>query len=459
MIDKIYAHAAVTPQRPAVVEEKFTLTYRDLAQQIDVTAAMLQHTGISPGERLLFWDTSKAAYLVVLLACMRECVTLVPMHPQAPLAWRKAVAKQLQVAAVAPGLAALQQDQVELRSNRVRFDEIDVLAILMTSGTTGAPKGVPIHAEMAAAAARNTRAVFDLGPDSVFLDYIPPFTVGGLFLTGLPQLLAGGVSLVHAFSPFAFAGIVAEQRPTHAILLPTMVAVLRHTSSWPQVDLSGFAAIGSGASTVPDSVAEEILAHGARRFLHLYGSTECLTPVMFHASTVHQTPDLHTIFTGLCGDYQACVADDAELLPNGSAVMRGYLGDPTLNHEAFEDGWFKTGDLFAQTEGVWRFIGRKKEILKISGFSVSPALVEKVILDVPGVRNCAVIKETLRSSGEALVAVVEGVAVDARAVLVQCALHLPPTHTPRRVVIVEALPLNAMRKVDRNAIARMIATS
>ena len=208
---------------------------------------------------------------------------------------------------------------------------------------------------------------------------------------------------------------------------------------------------------MPESAADELLSHGLRRFLHLYGSTEALTPVMYHASTA-QSRGPRTVFSSLSGDFQARMADDGELLLQGTAVIRGYLGNAALTDEAFTDGWFKTGDLFTHADGVWRFSGRKKEILKVSGFSVSPALVEKVVLDATGVRNCAVVKETLRSGGEALVVVVEGVNVDARALLEHCAEHLPPNQTPRRVVIVDALPLNAMRKLDRKAVAALVAS-
>jgi acyl-CoA synthetase (AMP-forming)/AMP-acid ligase II len=455
MLDIIGNHATLAGQRPALVEENGTLTYGDLARQVEAAAAALRRAGLAPGDRLLFWDMGKSAYLIALLACFQEQVALAPLHPQTPLTWQTAVADQLGVAAVAPGLTSLLDGEITLRPGRVRAAETDVLAILMTSGTIGAPKGAPIHAAMAATAARNAAAVFQLHPECCFLDYIPPFTVGGLFLTGLPVLLAGGTSLVRSFSPFAFAGLVAENRPTHAILLPTMAAVLRHTSSWPQVDLACFEAIGSGASTVPESVGQELLAHGAQRFLHLYGSTECLTPVMFHASDVGSSGP-YTIFSKLCGDFTARLADDGELLLRGSAVMRGYLVNPALNAESYVDGWFRTGDLFSHADGGWRITGRKKEVLKVGGFSVSPASIEKVILDAPGVRNCAVAVETLRSGGEALVAIVEGVNVEARAVLDRCAAHFPPNQTPRRVMIVDALPLNAMRKVDRQAVQRMI---
>lgn len=176
---------------------------------------------------------------------------------------------------------------------------------------------------------------------------------------------------------------------------------------------------------MPEFVGEELLAHGAQRFLHLYGSTECLTPVMYQPSTT-QTIGPRTNFTALCGDYQAQLAADGELLLRGTAVLRGYLADPAIDDESFEDGWFKTGDLFTHANGVWQISGRKKEILKVGGFSVAPALTEKVILDLPGVRNCAVVVETLRSGGEALVAVIEGAGVEQRTVVSHCADHLHP---------------------------------
>lgn len=454
MLDLIYAHAGATPERLAIIEENRSLTYRELVHQVELTVAALVKAGIAPGERLLFWDTSKTAYLVALLACMQQGMTLVPLHPQAPPAWQERVASRLRVAAVAHSLAALQAGNTVRQADSARTEVSDNLAILMTSGTTGAPKAAPIHAAMASAAARNTAQVFGLTSDSCFLDYIPAFTVGGLFLAGLPVLVAGGTSLVQRFSPFAFADLIATRHPTHAILLPTMVAVLRQTSSWQQLNLSGFEAIGSGASTVPEVVGRELLERGAQRFLHLYGSTECLTPVMYHASTLH-TGAPHTVFSSLCGDYEARLAADGELLVRGGAVMRAYLGDLNQNADAFDEGWFKTGDLFTCQDGVWRIVGRKKEILKVAGFSIPPAVVEKIILDVPGVRNCAVTRETLRSGGEALMALVEGPNVEPRAVLAHCTAHLPPTHTPRRVLVVDALPLNAMGKVDRVAVAAL----
>ncbi len=243
MLDILRSQAAAAPQRPAIVEENAAgsltaaLTYGELAQHIEAAATALRRSGIAPGERLLFWDTSKSNYLILLLACMQEGVVFIPLHPQSPPAWQMRVADEMHTAAIAPGLAALAQGDVALRPDRIRSESAakglpsDTLAILLTSGTTGAAKAAPIHAAMAAAAAQNTIAVFGHGPDSVFLDYIPPFTVGGLLLTGLPQLLSGSTLLCRGFSPFAFADIVSKHKPTHAILLPTMVAVLRHTSS------------------------------------------------------------------------------------------------------------------------------------------------------------------------------------------------------------------------------------
>lgn len=454
LINSLRGHAQRTPHKPAVIGDKVTVTYRDLVERVEREAEALSSLGLARGERVLFRDEAKASYLTALLACARQGLTFVPVHPQAPDAWREAVAARLGVAAKVDGAAALREGRADLRGRRLRSEEDDVLAILMTSGTTGEAQAVPVHAAMAAAGTANVLAAFGLNESAVFLDYIPPFTVGGLFLTGLPQLMAGGTSVTPPFSPFTFPALLDAHRPTHAILLPTMVALLRRSSAWATLDLSCFEAVASGATTVPESVGNELLARGASSFLHLFGMTECLTPILLHRAT--RGPSPKTVFSEVCGDYEMRLAADGELLLRGSAVMRGYLGDGAQNAAAFADGWFKTGDLFVRDGDGWRFVGRKKEILKVGGLTVSPALTEKVILDLPGVRNCVVVKETLRSGGEALVAVVEGGEAEARRVIEHCQGRLPPAQVPRRVVVVAQIPVNAMRKVDRPAAARML---
>ncbi|MBK8048530.1 MAG: acyl--CoA ligase [Anaerolineales bacterium] len=455
LIERLAEVAAKLPNKIAIASDDAVMTYGDLCRQVATEAAALRDAGFTQGDRLLFWAGDKGSYIVALLACVCEGIVLVPLHPQSPAAWQHTVAEQLQVAGTAPGLISSGQGDLSLCNCRSMAQDRHVIAILLTSGSTGVPRAVPIHAGMAAAGVENAREVLQLDPGCIFLDYIPPFTVGGLFLTGLSVLAAGGTLVIQGFSPFQFGDIVRKRRPTHAILLPTMVSVLRNTSSWRDLDLSGFTLIASGATTVPESVAADLLSRGAKQFLHLYGSTECLTPVMQHLSTA-ATPGRRTIFTTLCGDYQARLAADGELMLRGQAVMRGYLGDPAENADAFEAEWFKTGDLFTQEEGVWQFTGRKKEILKVGGFSVSPAQIERVIMDVSGVRNCVVTKEVLTSGGEALVAIIEGGIIDEREVLSYCAAQLPPPQRPRRILQVDSLPLNAMRKVDRRAVEEML---
>ncbi len=456
MIKQIHDHAAARPNQIAVSDGDEGLTYSNLIRQVENVANRLQQIGLCRGQRLLYTNTSMPNYLVTLLACMQVGVTLVPAPPKAPKAWLNRLVTEFGINAVIEGSTNLQDGNLVLLHGNILNVQDDIVAIFTTSGTTGMPKGVPVHMAAIRAAASNTIQVFELDHTSIFINYAPPFTVGGLLFIGLPMLLSGSSNFLLPFSPYSFAKDISHYKPTHTFLLPTMISMLKVSSNWPMLDLSCLKFVGSGASPVSESMADELLARGAECFLHMYGSTECLSPVMRHLSKLSSGKRI--VFSEMCGDYQMKLAEDGELLLQGTPITRGYLGDPVLNEQYFEAGWFKTGDLFAYDGPALRFVGRKKQILKIGGFSVYPVLTENTIIDFPGVRNCCVVTGVTRNGLEELVAVIEGANVEQRAILNHCREQLPPHQVPRRAIFVENIPLNAMRKIDRAAVTNMVSS-
>lgn len=457
MLEQIYSHADRSPQKIAIADDKMQLAYGDLPGYVDRIARGLHQAGLGPGHRLLYLDSSRTGYLTTLLACMQTGITLVPTSPQAPQAWRQRLIAEFNVNAFAEGVGDLIKGKVSQVSNVQSDGPGDIIAILTTSGTTGAPKGVPIHSGAVEAAVENTINAFFLDRTTDFLNYVPPFTVGGMFFTGLPLLIAGSSNWLQTFSPFHFASHIAQRQPTHSLLLPAMISLLRTSSNWPELDLSCLKYVGSGASPVSEGMANELLDRGVGHFLHLYGLTECLTPVMGHASV--PSLDKKIIFSAMYGDYQMKLAQDGELLLSGSAITRGYLGDPAMNAEAFEGEWFKTGDLFESEGATWRFVDRKKQVLKIGGFSVFPVLTESTIMDLDGIRNCCAVAGTTPSGFEELAVVIEGDTTDRKAILQYCHEKLPRHQIPRRVIFMDRIPVNAMGKTDRNAITQLIAST
>jgi len=173
--------------------------------------------------------------------------------------------------------------------------------------------------------------------------------------------------------------------------------------------------------------------------------------------------DIETIATTLgtaVDDVEVRVADEhgnevprgetGEFQVRGFCVMAGYYGDPDATAEAITpDGWLRSGDLGTMDDrGYLRIIGRQKEVVIVGGFNVYPAEVERVLCEHPAISAAAVIGEADPRMGEVPVAYVEGTA-DPQEAIAWCAARLAKFKVPRRVVVVDELPRNAMGKVRK----------
>jgi malonyl-CoA/methylmalonyl-CoA synthetase len=141
-----------------------------------------------------------------------------------------------------------------------------------------------------------------------------------------------------------------------------------------------------------------------------------------------------------------------EILTRGSNVFAGYWNNPDATSAAFTDGWFKTGDLAERSDdGYYTLRGRMSDLIISGGYNVYPREIEEVVLELPGVREVAVMGRADIDRGEVPIAYVvasEDFALeDARA---HCIRMLAPFKVPRAFVRVEALPRNALGKVQKH---------
>ena len=187
--------------RVALVSAERQYSYRDLGNEWSDCARRLTAAGVRPGDRLFCQSSTHWDVFVLSLACMDLGVTIVPIHPAAGADWVDSLTKLVQPSLLATSL--IDWKPAELSGAKPAIDP-DVHTLILTSGTTGMPKGVPIHAAMTDAAAENAAELFQLSKSSTFLDFIPPMTVGGLFLAGLPVLASGATLLATGFSPRGF---------------------------------------------------------------------------------------------------------------------------------------------------------------------------------------------------------------------------------------------------------------
>jgi malonyl-CoA/methylmalonyl-CoA synthetase len=151
----------------------------------------------------------------------------------------------------------------------------------------------------------------------------------------------------------------------------------------------------------------------------------------------------------------AAEANTGELLIRGPSLFAGYFGRPDATEEAFEDGWYRTGDIASIAgDGYVRILGRTKELVISGGFNVYPAEVESVLAELPGVAEVAVAGTPSDEWGEVVTAwIVPAGAPDATLVEAVTALaqeRLAPYKRPRIVHLVDSLPRNALGKVVKH---------
>jgi len=324
--------------------------------------------------------------------------------------------------------------------------------VISTSGTTGVPKGAMHTPQTLRASAAATAEV--LGGPGGWLLTLPPHHIAGLQVL-LRSLAAGHTPVVMDLAsgfdparlPAAIDALEAPRRYTSLVPLQLRKA-LDHpgaTSALATLD----AILVGGAATGP------ALAARAREaelpIVTTYGMSETAGGCVYDGRPLPGT-------RVRLADAGAGGVGRIEL--GGPTVALGYRNRP--GHRAFADpGWFRTDDLGALDHGVLRVVGRADEAISTGGLTVVPQVVEAVVETVPGVSACAVFGVPDERLGEQIVAalVCPGPPPSLEQVQTAVRLKLDRYAAPRRVMVVDELPLRGPGKVDRAALRRLFVPS
>lgn len=411
---------------------------------IAAEVAALRRDGAERGDRIGWIGLNDPAMLATLFACERLGLTLVPLN------WRLA-ADELQWIAEDAGLRLVREGPASgavVPRPAPSEPRCDALLIGYTSGTTGRPKGAMLSADALRANAENARRLFDLTPGDHVLTVLPLFHVGGLNIQTVPALLAGArVTLLPKFDPDGFFDAVEAQRPTLTLLVPAVMAALVKHPRWGSADLSSLRAIGAGSSEVPLALIEAFHARGIP-VQQVYGMTET-SPIAIAQSRDEAlaAPGSIGLAAPLC---EARIGAAGEIEIRGPNVMSGYWQRPEATADALRDGWFRTGDVGHQdSDGRFWFTDRLKRVIISGGENIYPAELERVLHELPGLRECAVIGRADPRWGEVPVAVVvAGPEFDEAAMAAHFERRLARFKHPRGVIRVAELPKTALGKVQ-----------
>ena len=337
----------------------------------------------------------------------------------------------------------------------------DIVQIPYTSGTESKPKGAMLSHR--ALMSQYYSCIFDgqYETDDVSLHALPLFHCAQLHCFLMPYLYVGATNVImHKADALEMIKLLEQYQITHMFAPPTVwIGILNHPE-FKNYNHGSLKKAAYGASIMPVEVIKQLsVTFRGLKLWNYYGQTE-MGPV----ATILK-PEDQLLKPGSAGKPVLNVEtrlmdDDGKFVPVGTVgeivhrsghVMTGYLNDPEKTGEAFQYGWFHSGDLGKfDADGYLYVVDRKKDMIKTGGENVASREVEEVLYQYPGVEEVAVIGLPDPKWIEIVAAVVvpkTGKTLDDKQIIAFCRDHLAGFKCPKKIVVVDKLPKNPSGKI------------
>jgi long-chain acyl-CoA synthetase len=482
-------------------------TYSDVARASRAFAARLDAAGLRKGATVIFWSENRPEWIAALWACLLQGIIVVPID------YRASADLLRRVAAIVKSRLVLIGDDVDaaalagLDAEQWRLDQLDWTAagtvpratvtrddtaeIIFTSGATAEPKGVvithknvlanivPVEGEIL----KYRKYAWPFSPIR-FLNLLPlSHMFGQSMATFIPPMLAGTVLFIHGYNPHDVVRQIKTRRISVLVSVPKILDVLREhvlrvAPIAGEMPLPGehflrrwwryravhrtfgwkFWSFVVGAAPL-DPALEEFWGRLGYVVIQGYGLTETAPIVSLNHPFSTSKGSVGKAIAGV----EVRIAPDGEILVRGDNVTTGYFNREAATAEAFEGGWFHTGDIGeVDAQGQLFIKGRKKEmIVTPEGLNVFPEDVERVVASVPGVRDVAVVGARTGSEERVHAIVVLDPGIDPQAVVRQANLGLLDHQKIRGIAVWPSAELprtEGTRKLRRRELHDWLAT-
>jgi acyl-CoA synthetase (AMP-forming)/AMP-acid ligase II len=433
-----------TPDKVALIDGGRVVNYAQLNERSNRIANTLVAAGVRPGSHVGFLGKNSAAFFEIWVGANKAGCAL------APLNWRGAALEIVEVVhdanvslifagrhftelaervRRAPGtrVQVIHEDELEQWFSRggstdpgIAVPDSATALLGYTSGTTAAPKGVPIThgALMNWFRATATEPSVNWNSDDIGLMVMPNFHLAGT-LVSLAALYHGApLATLSAFEPTAFIYAVAAHRPTVTCLVPTALQMLLDHKSGQPADFSSLRRILYAGSPIGQHTLQQALDTFDCDFVQFYGTTETFIITLLRPEQHRlDNPDLlKSCGQPIPGVELRIVDPNGRDLPDGKAgevllrspwMFRGYWNNPDATATAIIDGWYHTGDAgIRDHNGNLFLVDRLKDMIVSGGENIYSAEVERALAAHPSVQSVAVVGAPDKKWGERVVAFV-----------------------------------------------------
>lgn len=510
-IDQLLSNSSrLSPNSDAVCIRDEVISYSDLDIEVSRVAALLGGLSQAKGGRVAVYLEKRFEAVISLLGISRSGKVFVPINPVLKGAQVRHILNDCEVEILITSVARLKAISSEIEDitslqkiiliddkkglyigdvgyisfyeeptvkvSSVSIIDRDNAAILYTSGSTGKPKGVVLSHRNIIAGAQSVAEYLNNSSEDRLLAVLPfSFDYGLSQLTTM--LLVGGTTvLINYLFPLDVIKAVEKFHITGLAAVPPLWTQLADLQ-WPEGVSNHLRYITNSGGAMPESVLKKLRASLPETDpILMYGLTEAFRSTYLPFSELDKRPTSigkaipNAEVMVLRQDGSECDIDEpGELVHRGALVAKGYWNDTDKTAERFRllnyekdnccdnETVVWSGDIVKKDEdGFLYFIGRNDEMIKTSGYRVSPAEIEDYIFSIEGVDECVSIGVPHNRLGQAIILLIKASdeKITEKFIIKECRRVLPLFMVPAVVEIKDVLPRNANGKIDRSSITK-----
>lgn len=512
LTDIVARSAATDPQAPAVTYKDRTLTYGELWDETTRFASALLGLGVERGDRVAVYLDKRVETVTTIFGASASGGVFVPINPLLRPQQVGFILSDCDVKVLVTSsdrLASLEEELDRCKSiehvvlidagttgivghySVTRWSELietsppssialpgtdhDMAAIMYTSGSTGSPKGVVLSHRNLIVGAESVSHYLGLTGDDVILAALPLSFDAGLSQLTISFLKGAHVILMNYLLPGEVVRLCARHQVTGLTCVPPLWIQLAG-QDWPPESSRHLRHFANTGGRMPRTTLERLRAifPQARPFL-MYGLTEAFRSTFLDPSEVDRRPDSigkaipNVEIMVVRPDGTPCdPGEEGELVHRGPLVALGYWNDPERTAERFRPApgtpegvpttelavW--SGDsVVLDEEGFLYFVGRADDMIKTSGYRVSPTEIEEVVYETGLVQEAAALGVDNEQLGQTIAVVVSPLpGFEPETLRTELKRKLPLYMVPRDIVVRSGLPRSANGKIDRGLLAQ-----
>ncbi len=460
------------------------LTWLEENQLANQLANLLTENDIKQNDHVAILFSNQIEFVLAYFAVLKTGARVIPLNVQLTGSEIKEITQAMDVKVIlyhhafveklkdisfkVISFSITEKDQLQGYSKEnldINLTTEDIAEILLTSGTTGKPKGVMLSHRAVYQAGMMMIYEMDIHYNDRILQLMPLTHSAPLNLMLVGSVAAGAVSILDNFSPDKLLEHTQTDKVTHFFGAPIAYLLALKILQTKNYDLQSMKKWIYGGAPMPSQYLTTLQKQFSGDFVGVYGLTEAgpnglaLYPHEHekHIGKIGRRATVNTEFKVVDNKgNNTGVNQEGEILLKTSSMMSGYYKNPEATRENIKEGWLYTGDIGKIDEdGYLHIIDRKKDVIISGGVNIYPSEVEKAIISHPAVQDVTVIGKPHEEWGETTIAIiVKAENAEATTDQIKETLRdkLAKYKIPRDIVFVDELPRNATGKILKHVL-------